>query len=59
MDDFGYKVIRLICTGLPGPSACVAPQCNCFEQHGIPVYEELCKLFADHKGNGEFESDEK
>ena len=46
MDDIQDKVIRLICSGLPGPNKCVAPNCECYEKNGRPVYQELMKLLS-------------
>jgi hypothetical protein len=50
-DDVRDEAIKLICTGLPGPNLCVAPNCECYEKNGKPIVEELWKLFAN--GHGE------
>lgn len=45
LKELRYSVIRTICHGLPGPSACVAPNCTCYEQNGGPVFDAIFKLF--------------
>ncbi len=43
--EFKDAVIRTVCAGLPGPSACVAPNCDCYKAHGEPIFEKLCAMF--------------
>ena len=40
------EIIKTICTGLPGPNACKAPDCECYEGNGKPVFNAIKPLFA-------------
>ena len=41
------KIIKTICTGLPGPNACKAPDCECYEGNGKPIFRAIEPLFID------------
>lgn len=48
--DLRDRLIRLICTGLPGPNKCVAPKCECYAQNGIPIAKAIDDLLREYVG---------